>query len=134
MLRLADNKKSTETLGSILSIGNLKACPYSDILLPTRPYTPTKSNKVTPPSNANYYKIMGTIILKLSYPVLCFWERSEVLQGSIWCLPWLSHCTNLCKCFRRTAGSGGLLLAAQGREAFKNNACTVPASALLNTQ
>ncbi|XP_040603704.1 succinate dehydrogenase assembly factor 2, mitochondrial isoform X3 [Mesocricetus auratus] len=32
------NRKSTETLGGILSIGNIKACSYSDTFLPTRPY------------------------------------------------------------------------------------------------
>ena len=38
ILYLAGNRKSTETLSGILSIGNLKTCPNRDILSPTRPY------------------------------------------------------------------------------------------------
>ena len=38
VLHLLGNMKSTENLGSILSIGNLKACPSSDIYPPIRPY------------------------------------------------------------------------------------------------
>lgn len=36
-LHLVGNRKSTEILSSILSIENLKACPYSDTLPPTKP-------------------------------------------------------------------------------------------------
>ena len=43
-LHLAGNRKSTEMLGNILSIGNLKACPHSDTFsnkataIPTKPH------------------------------------------------------------------------------------------------
>ena len=38
LLHLEGNRKSTETPGSILSIGNLKAHLHSDTLLPTKPH------------------------------------------------------------------------------------------------
>ena len=38
VLYLAGNRKSTEALGAMLSIWNLKAHPYNDILPPTRSY------------------------------------------------------------------------------------------------
>ena len=37
VLYLSGNRKSSKTLGGILSIGNLKACTYCDILPPTFP-------------------------------------------------------------------------------------------------
>lgn len=38
VLQLVGNRKSTEKLGSILRIGNLKSQLHSDTFSPTRPY------------------------------------------------------------------------------------------------
>lgn len=46
VLPLADNKKSTETLGGVLSITNLKAIPHSDTPPPIRTYPFQQSPKI----------------------------------------------------------------------------------------
>ena len=56
VLHLAGNRKLTETLGSVLSIENLKAHPHSDTLPPT---SLTYSNKATPPKSATPCEIMA---------------------------------------------------------------------------
>ena len=38
LLHRVGNRKPTETLGSFLSIDNLKACPHSDTLPSTKPH------------------------------------------------------------------------------------------------
>lgn len=53
---LAGNRKLTDTLCSILSIGNLKTCPDSDTLSLTRP---DPLNKAVLPSSAAPNEIMG---------------------------------------------------------------------------
>ena len=44
VLHLAGNRKSTDSLGGILSIGNLKSCPHSDTLPPVRSYSLQQSH------------------------------------------------------------------------------------------
>ena len=51
VLHLPGNRKSTETLGSILSIGNLKTLPHSGTLPPTKSYPLQQSH--------TSYEIMG---------------------------------------------------------------------------
>ena len=60
-----DNRKWAQTLGHNLSIGNLKASPYSDIL-PQQGHT--YSNKVIRPNSALFYELMGTITFKFPQP------------------------------------------------------------------
>ena len=56
VLHLVGNRKPTETVGSILSIGNLKALPQSDTFPPTRANC---CNKARPSNSATHYEIMG---------------------------------------------------------------------------
>ena len=56
VLHLKGKRKSTETLGGILSIGNLKIHPNCD----------KSSNKATPPSNATPYELMGANYIQIT--------------------------------------------------------------------
>ena len=56
VLHLAGNKKSADTLGSVLSIGNLKASPTVTHFLQQRH---THFNKATLHNSATLYEIMG---------------------------------------------------------------------------
>lgn len=56
VIHRAGNKKSPETLGGILDIGNFKACSYSARLSST---CHTYSDKVLPPKCTTPFEIMG---------------------------------------------------------------------------
>lgn len=56
ILHFVGNRKLTETLGDVLSMGNLKVHPYSD---PFLQQCHTYFNKTTSPNSATPYKILG---------------------------------------------------------------------------
>lgn len=59
VLHLAGKMKLTETLGGILSLGNLKACPSSPTMTDFLQEDHTPSNKTIPPNSASPYEIIG---------------------------------------------------------------------------
>ena len=67
VLHLEDNKRSTDTLDGILSIGNLKACPHSDTLPPTRLHLLQKATTLKGAIVPLPKSLWGPITLKLPH-------------------------------------------------------------------
>ena len=64
----------------ILSIGNLKACPHSDTLLPTRPYPFQQGH----PDSATPYEVMGANYIQTTIPTnLGQEELYEYFEGAM---------------------------------------------------
>ena len=103
MLHLADNRKLTETPNRFLSIGNLKVCPHSDTLPPTRSYPLQQSHT---PNSVTPYEIIGgraisfkvlhfhilTIINTVTVNVRVQKANSSTCQYDFLWLEWVSAC------------------------------------------
>ena len=71
VLHLAGSRKSIVTLGSILSIGNLKARPHSDTLPPTKPHLIVSL----------LMRLWGPVTFKLPQLVMCFMPAEVEEEG-----------------------------------------------------